>query len=293
MFTLPETKFDFLGDEYIYAEISREMSLENNFKALAITDELRRRNIPGIIDICPANTSYLVRYDPEMITSTDLHDYLMDIDMNKSHLSEMNLLTKIVEIPTWYDDPLTREYSFKYKNRHQHPDLTDFEFAMRVNGFKERNAFIEAHSSIPYFITMTGYIPGIAWCFPLGLSKEEIIQVPKYSSPRTETPNRAVGIGGAFTAVYPVDSPGSYQLIGMSAVPVFDTGFRLEDLQNVVLARPGDIWKYRPIDEIEYRKIRSEVESGTFTYHIKEVVFSPEEYLTKGKMYIRELMEDF
>jgi urea carboxylase len=291
--TLPETKFDVIGDEYIYAEISREMSIENNFKALAITNELRRRNIPGIIDICPANASYLVRYDPEKISSSDLHEYLKDIDINKSHLSEMNLLTKIVEIPTWYDDPITREYSTKFKNRHEHPDLSDFEFAMRVNDFKERNAFIEAHSSTPYFITMTGYIPGIAWCFPLGLSKEEIIQVPKYSSPRTETPSCAVGIGGAFTAVYPVDSPGSYQLIGMSAVPVFDTELRLEELRNIVLARPGDIWKFRPIDESEFAKIRSEVESGTFIYHTKHEVFSPEEYLAKGKKYIRELMEDF
>lgn len=293
MFTLPETRFDFIGDEYIYAEISREMSLESNFKALAITTELRRRNIPGIIDICPANASYLVRYEPEKITAYDLHEYLKDIDITKSHLSEMNLLTKMVEIPTWYDDPVTRECSHKFKNRHQHSDLSDFEFAMKVNNYKEKEAFIDAHSSTPYFITMTGYIPGISWCFPLGLSKEEIIQVPKYLSPRTETPTRAVGIGGAFTAVYPIDSPGSYQLIGMSAVPVFDTERRWEELQDIVLARPGDIWKFRPVDEAEFRKIQTEVESGTFTYHTRNVEFSPEEYLSKGKMYIRELMEGF
>lgn len=293
MFTLPETRFDFVGDEYIYAEISREMSLESNFKALAITDELRRRNIPGIMDICPANASYLVRYQPEVITAADLCDYLKDIDINKSDVSELNFQTKIIEIPTWYDDPFSRQISHKFHDRHQHPECSDFEFAMRVNGFKEKAAFIEAHSSVPYFITMIGYIPGTSWCFPLGLAKEESIQAPKYSSPRTETPNRAVGIGGAFTAVYPIDSPGSYQLIGRSAVPVFDAERRFKELRDVVLARPGDIWKFRSIDETEYDSITSEVERGTYIYHSKHVEFSPEHYLLNGKAYITELMEGF
>lgn len=294
MFTLPETRFDFAGDEYIYAEISRDMSAESNFKALAITNELRRRNIPGIIEICPSNASYLVRFNPEIISAHDLLDYLKEIDITKSNPSELNLSVRIVEIPTWYDDPITREYSERFKSRHPVPDLSNFEFVMKINGFKDKQAFIDAHSSTPYLITMVGFTPGTAWQFPLGVSREEIIQTPKYLSPRTDTPSQAVGLGGAFTVVYPVSGPGSYQLIGMSAVPVYQREPRVEDLKDTFfLARPGDIWKYRPIDETEYNRIVTEVKQGTYRYHKKEIVFSVEEYFMKGKQYIQELMEVF
>ncbi|RXT06404.1 allophanate hydrolase subunit 1 [Ammoniphilus sp. CFH 90114] len=294
MFTLPETRFEFGGDEYIYAEISRDMSAESNFKALAITKELQRRNIPGIVDICPSNASYLVRFNPELISPHDLLDYLKDIDITKSNPAELNLSIRMVEIPTWYDDPISKEYSMRSRSRHQEPDLSNFEFVMKVNGYKDKHSFVNAHSSMPYLITMVGFIPGTAWEFPLGLSPEEVIQSPKYLSPRTETPKQGVGVGGAFTVVYPAEGPGSYQLIGMSAVPVFDPHKRLIDMgDSYFLARPGDLWKHRAIEEQEYNQIVKQVEDGTYRYRMKHIEFSPEEYFAKGKMYIEWLMEGF
>jgi urea carboxylase len=294
LFTVSETRFEFVGDEYIFAEVSREMSLESNFKILSITNDIRNSKIPGIIDICPSNASYLVRYNPDIVSSHDLLEYLKEIDFKKSNISELNLNINIVEIPTWYDDPITRDFSERFKLRHQDPSCSNFEFVMKMNDFKDKQSFIHAHSSTPYLITMVGFSPGTAWEFPLGLRKEEIIQTPKYISPRTETPRHAVGVGGAFTVVYPTSTPGSYQLIGMSAVPVYDTENRLMDLKDrYLLARPGDIWKHRPIEEYEYHRIVHEVSLGTYRYKMKQLFFSSEEYLAKGKSYIRKLMEDF
>ncbi|WP_153944922.1 carboxyltransferase domain-containing protein, partial [Acinetobacter baumannii] len=68
------------------------------------------------------------------------------------------------------------------------------------------------------------------------------------------------GVGGAFTVIYPVNGPGSYQLIGMSAVPIYDPDKRLIDLEDTYfLARPGDLWKHRPVDESEYNRIVQQV----------------------------------
>ena len=294
MFTLPETRFDFAGDEYIYAEISREMSSESNFKALAITNELRRRKIPGIMEICPSNASYLVRFNPDIISEHDLLEYLKEIDITKSNPAELNLHVQIVEIPTWYDDPITQEFSRRFKSRHQEPELTNFEYVMKINGYKDKEAFIEAHSHMPYMISMMGFTPGGTWAFQLGVPRENMIQTPKYRSPRTETPVRSIGLGGAFTFVYTDPGPGSYQLIGISAAPVTYREQLLDDLkERVFLARPGDIWKFRSIDEREYNRIREEVQQGTYKYRMKEVVFSPEEYLRKTKTYIEHLMEGF
>ncbi|KAB2334842.1 carboxyltransferase domain-containing protein [Cytobacillus depressus] len=294
MFNLPETHFSFGGDEYIYAEISRDMRIESNFKALAVTDELRNREIPGIIEIVPSNSSYLVRYNPDIISARDLQDYLKDIDLTKSDLTKLHFSVRIVEIPAWYDDPVSEEYSYRFRHRHPAPDLSDFEFVMKVNGFTDKEAFIQSHSETPYLITMVGFLPGTAWQFPLGLQPNEIIQSPKYNSPRTETPERGMGLGGAFNVIYPVSGPGSYQLIGRSAVSVVDPTNKLEDLKEAsFLARPGDIWKYRPINETEYEKIRNEVITGKYRFKMKDIELSPLEYAEKGKQYIQELMEDY
>lgn len=292
LFNLPETKFSFGGDEYIHAEISRDMRIESNFKALAITEELRKRKIPGIIDIVSANASYLIRFNADMISARDLLAYVKEVDLTKSDPTELSLSVRIVEIPVWYDDPVSREFSYRFRNRHPDPDLSNFEFVMKVNGFTDKEAFIEHHSSSPYLLTMVGFLPGTAWHFPLGLELSEIIQAPKYFSPRTETPDRGIGIGGAFNVVYPVNGPGSYQLIGRSAVPVVNP--KHEYLQETsFFARPGDIWRYRPISEAEFDKIEREVDQGTYQYKMKDISLSPLDYVEKGKQYIQDLMRDF
>lgn len=89
--------------------------------------------------------------------------------------------------------------------------------------------------------------------------------------------------------IYPVNGPGSYQLIGRSAIPLVDKTNPLEETS--FLARPGDIWKYRPVKESEYNEIS--VRAGTYHNKVKEIDLSPLEYVQKGKKYIDELMEDF
>lgn len=294
MFALAETRFHFVGDEYIYAEISREMALTSTFKALAITRDLHKQQIPGVIDICPANTSYLIRYNPEIISPSHLLDCLKEIDSTKSNPTALNLPSRIVEIPTWYNDPLTQQYARQFKERSGHDSLSDFEFVMKSMGFKEEQALIDAHTRTPHLITMIGFILGTAWEFPLGLSPEKIIDVPKYISPRTKTPKQAVGVGGAFTAIYPVESSGSYQLIGITPVPVYDPEQKLKIFADTFfLANPGDIWVHRPIEETEYFRILSQVEQGTYPYRTKKIEFSPEQYFREGNLYIHSIMKGF
>lgn len=292
---MPETRFEFGGDEYIYAEISRDMSEESNFKALAVTSELRNREIPGILDICPSNASYLIRFDPEIISANNLLEYLREIDMRKSKPDALSLQVRIVEIPIWYNDPITREYSYRFYERNVVKEkISNFELVMKQNGYTDPKAFIEAHSATPYLISMMGFIPGTAWEYPLGLAKEEVIQTPKYVSPRTDTPERAVGLGGAFTVIYPTSAPGSYQLIGICAVPIFDQSRKMSQLEDsFFLARPGDIWKHRPVEEEEYLRIREEVEAGTYQYRMKDIEFSTVAYFSNKKTYINQLMGDF
>lgn len=294
MLALAETRFSFVGDEYIYAEIAREMSVNTAFKALAVTRELHARCIPGVIDICPANASYLIRYNPDVLSPYDLMDYLKEIDISKSRPEALTLSSRIVEIPTWYNDPITREYTRRFRERNDNPYRSDFELAMRTCGFADESAFIHAHTHRPYLLTMVGFILGTAWEFPLGRHTDELADVPKYKSPRTGTPRQAVSMGGPFTVVYPVRSPGSYQLIGITPVPVYQPEQKLAEFkESMFLARPGDIWVHRSIKETEYYAILSEVENGLYCYRTKTIDFSPEQYVREHNTYIDSMMKEF
>ena len=60
-------RYSFGGDEHVFVELDEEMSLEAFFKGMAICGELQKRGIAGVSEICPANASYLVRFDPDII----------------------------------------------------------------------------------------------------------------------------------------------------------------------------------------------------------------------------------
>lgn len=294
MIFFSETKFDFCGDEYIFGEISREMKIESTLKALSITKELSRRNIPGIIEIYPNNTSYLVRYDPNVISPHHLLDYLRNVDRMKNEEESLNVDAKIIEIPVLYDDEETRKISLRYSEHHGGSNESNFDYVMKLGGFKSREEVIRHHSDPLYLVTAIGFKPGTAWCFPLTGLEADMIEVPKYKSPRPFTPERAVSLGGVFTVVYPSDSPGSYQLIGMSAVPVYDVYQRFAPFkESYVLAKPGDLWKYKPVSKAEYQNIREQVINGTYEYKVKPVSFSAAEYDEQGAGYIKKLKEEF
>ena len=65
-------RYSFGGDDHVFVELDGEMSLTANFKAMAITQSLSERQLDGIIDICPANASYQIRFDPLTLAPTDL-----------------------------------------------------------------------------------------------------------------------------------------------------------------------------------------------------------------------------
>ena len=62
-------RFTFGGDEHIFAEVSEEMSLEAFFKGMSVTNALHEARIRGVTEICPANASFQVRFDPDVIAA--------------------------------------------------------------------------------------------------------------------------------------------------------------------------------------------------------------------------------
>ncbi|MBX6396119.1 MAG: carboxyltransferase domain-containing protein [Alicyclobacillaceae bacterium] len=281
----PKPRYTFGGDEFIFVELSEEMSLEANFRVMAITKLLREQNISGVMDICPANASFMVRYDPDTIHPEDLLRLLEEIEASVTDLSGLTLTSRVVDFPILFEDPWTHEAVMKSRDRHQDPSSTDIEYAARINGFRSTQEFIEALCRAPYIVSMTGFVPGLPWCFQIA-PKEEQIEVPKYIRPRTYTPERAFGFGGAFAAIYPVQGAGGYQLFGISPSPIFDRTQSLPDFrESMVFPKPGDIFCFRPIDMEEYQAIRAKVEDLTFQYQIGEISFNPNDVIRDPKQF--------
>jgi allophanate hydrolase subunit 1 len=285
-----DTRYDFGGDEYIFVDFDIQMSLEVNFRVLSVCQEIERQRIDGVIEVCPANTSYLLHYDPEKIAPRRLVKLLREIEHKAEHIESLS--SRLVDIPVLYDDPWTKECAKRFADRHQDASVSNLEYLMAINGYSSKDEFIAAHSGTPYWVSMIGFVPGTAWGFQM-VSRDRAIQAPKYVRPRTDTPERAVSHGGVFLAIYPVRGPGGYQLLGMTPVPIYDPTGTLVDLrEHYILALAGDRWKLRPIDMDEFHSIRAEVEAGTYRYTTVVQKFEPAKYLRDPDRYLKRLQRE-
>ena len=289
---LPPARYDHGGDEFVFVELDQAMSLEANFKAMAITSALAERDLEGVLDICPSNASYLIRVDPDRLHPSELVHHLKELERSVAPLAPDKVVpTRVVDVPVLYNDPWTHETLMRFRDGHQDPQSTDLEYAARINGFDSVEELIRALSGAPFLVTMIGFVPGLPFCYQM-VPRPRQIEVPKYVRPRTDTPERAFGYGGAFSVVYPVRGAGGYQLFGLAPAPVFDLSQELPDFRDgIVFPRPGDILRYRSIDQAEFDTVRAQVERGTFAYRIREYEFAPARFLNDPDAVNAEILE--
>lgn len=285
-----KTRYTFGGDEHVYVEMDEEMSLDAFFKSLSMSKAVRAADLPGVLDICPSNASFQVRFDPDAIHPDEMMKRIQELE-HEADKSEKRLSTRIIEVPVYYRDPWTHETLMRFRERHQDPDATDLEYAARINGFDSVEAFIEAHHSQPWFVSMVGFVSGLPFLYQL-VDREHQLQVPKYLRPRTDTPKQTVGYGGCFTAIYSVRGAGGYQMFGITPMTIYDPREQVSYLRDfMVFFRPGDIVKFNPIDRAEYDRILAAVEAGEWQPRIAEVEFDLDAYNADMKGTNAKLME--
>ncbi|SDM96125.1 urea carboxylase [Cryobacterium flavum] len=280
------------GDEFLFIEIAEGMSLEANFISNSIANALEARELAGIVDICPANASLLVRFDPDILPWQELENVVHTLEDEVRASTDKVLETRIIEIPVWYNDPYTNETGARFREGyHQRPEGNDLDYAAEVNGLANAEEFIKRHHESPWLVSMVGFVAGLPFLFQLA-PREQQLEVPKYLSPRTDTPALTVGYGGCFSCIYSVRGAGGYQMFGIAAAPIFDPSQTLVDFYDfMIFFKPGDIVKFKPIDETEYRRIRAEVDAGTFRYRQAPIAFDLGEALTDPDGYKSSLLE--
>ena len=270
-------RYSFGGDEHIFVEVDEQMSLEAFFQSLSITNAVRDSAIPGVTEICPANASYQIKFDPDRISPDDLLAELKSLE-SAAERSAAVIDTRIIEVPVHYNDPWTHETLMRFRERHQDPTATDLEYAARINGYDTVDAFIAAHAGAPWFVTMVGFVAGLPFMFQM-VDRARQIQVPKYLRPRTDTPKLTVGYGGCFACIYSVRGAGGYQMFGITPMPIYDPEQKIDYLSDfMIFFRPGDIVKFKPIDRAAYDAAVAEVAAGRFQPRVRDFTFSLDQF---------------
>ena len=230
---MAEVRFLLTGDTSVTVEFGNEISTEINAKIRAFNIALQQSKIPGIVETVPTYRSLAVHYDPEVILYGALVKKL------KGLLGQLDNIqippSDVLEIPFLYGGE-------------EGPDI---EFVAEHNG-KTVQEVIDIHTSTEYLIYMLGFTPGFTY---LGGMSEEIA-TPRLKTPRVLIPGGSVGIAGAQTGVYPIDSPGGWQLIGRTPVRMYDP-----DRATPILPEAGQYIKFYAIDKAEYDRIAA-LEAG-------------------------------
>ncbi|MFQ6111616.1 MAG: carboxyltransferase domain-containing protein, partial [Nitrospinota bacterium] len=131
------------------------------------------------------------------------------------------------------------------------------------------------HSSAQHWIGMVGFTPGSPQL--MFFRAERTLSAPKYQRVRTYTPEGTIGLGGSLTAIYPVPSPGGYQMLGLTPLPIYDRFQSLPDFErSPILLRLGDRVKFIPIDDAECENLRQQVRECVYRFNIKEEMVSVE-----------------
>lgn len=224
------------GDSSLLVEFGKEISPEINRRIAATVQLMREQQIEGVVDVIPAFCSLLVNYDPRVIRYEKMKQRMEDLVRVDIRTGES--VRRIFEIPVVYGG----EYG---------PDLG----AIAEHAGLSEEEVVRIHSSRDYLIYMLGFLPG--FCYLGGL--DERIHTPRLASPRLKIRAGSVGIGGSQTGIYPLDSPGGWQLMGMTPVKTYDPNREVP-----ILVEAGDYIRFVPVDEAEYLRIRELVEQGQY-----------------------------
>ncbi|NDL69085.1 5-oxoprolinase subunit PxpB [Vreelandella alkaliphila] len=198
---------------------------ESNMAWIIAADQTLRNALgEALIDLIPSYTTLLVHYDSQQLTfaqvSTLIRNSLCHLTPAESQDGQLH------EIPVWYDESVGPELGGVAKRAGLSVD-----------------ALIERHCSHDYCVFALGFAPGYGF---MGLVDEDIA-TPRLKTPRRKVAAGSVGIADRQTAIYPLLSPGGWNILGRTAVPLFEYAKRGEPL-----LRPGDKVRFKAISKKEF-----------------------------------------
>jgi len=215
----------------LLVEYGDEIDPDINNKVRSMSIVMQKEGLTGVLEVIPTYRSLLIIYEPDITNPVRLEKDILALE---ERLSAIKIPPPDrVEIPVCYGG----EYG---------PDI---QFVAEHNSITVDDV-VRIHSGSEYQIYMIGFTPG----FPFlgGLPKE--LHTPRLETPRSFVPERSVGIANNQTGIYPVASPGGWQLIGRTPIKLFDP-----ERSKPFLYKAGDKIKFNPISADDYHRLIGEV----------------------------------
>lgn len=234
---MEERNFDIVqvSETCALIDFGNKISEDINKTIRILCEYLDMKSFYWLIEYIPYFSSVSLIYDPLKIKGKEsfkfvkekVEDILLNLDFSHDYTEN------IVEIPVYYGGKFG-------------PDI---EHVAEVNNITVDDV-INIHSNGKYLVYMIGFAPG----FPYLGGLSEKLRTPRRKTPRLAIPQGSVGIAGMQTGVYPIETPGGWQIIGQTPIKLFDI-----NRENKTLLKCGDIAKFCPISYEEYLKIKEKI----------------------------------
>ena len=207
---------------------------EINRNVMALFHYWKDRSIPGVMDIIPSYSSLTLTYDAVLIRNQNKISSAFEFMKRKAEDSIKNCDWKKRPPPRLMEIPICYHLSLA-------PDLK----TLAAEKSLSVEEVIQLHSDKTYRVYMIGFLPGFAYMGKV----DARIALPRKSTPRILVPAGSVGIAGEQTGIYPLDSPGGWNIIGQTPLKLFDP-----EKDDSVLLRAGDEVKFTPVSLKEFIK---------------------------------------
>lgn len=214
------------GDSAVSIRFGEEISPLLNARVTGFACAVETAQIQGVLELVPSYCALMVRYDPLVLSYKEIVAALEGMKPAQAAAEEAGLL---VELPVCYGG----EYGPDLAYVAQHANLSVEEV-------------VKLHTRTEYPVYMLGFTPG----FPYLGGMETQLATPRLQTPRTQVAAGSVGIAGAQTGVYPMASPGGWQIIGRTPLKLYDPA-----RDKPFLLAAGMKLRFVPIDEATFRAL--------------------------------------
>ncbi|MBC3540892.1 5-oxoprolinase subunit PxpB [Rufibacter sediminis] len=231
-FQLSSVRMFPLGDAALVLQLGDEIAVETHHQVKAVAQFLDQHPFPGLVEYVPAFTTVTVYYDPWLVSDWGRLDAYAAVE---THLRQM--LAQLETAPAAAQASV-KEIPVVYGGAFG-PDL---ELVAQHTGLRAEEV-IALHSQAEYLVYMIGFAPG----FPYLGGMNPRLAAPRKQVPRAVIPAGSVGIAGLQTGVYPLETPGGWQLIGRTPLSLFDPARASPSLLEM-----GDVVRFVPVSEKEY-----------------------------------------
>lgn len=196
--TRPPLRAHPLGDSAVAIVFGAERSADLLSRVHSAARALEVAAIPHVEDVVPAYLALTVFYDPLQTSYEEISGRLLNACDRATHSGARAAQSREHRIPVRYDG-------------------MDLEAVASSTGLSVEDV-VERHSGRTYTVDLLGFVPGFAYLSELDAS----LQLPRRAQPRPRIAAGSVGIAAAQTAVYPLDTPGGWHIIGRTQTVMFD-----------------------------------------------------------------------